>query len=139
MEGEATQPEKTEQAMGRPWTAAAACVLGLLLPGAGHVVAGRWQRGLFFLGALLTLFVLGLSMDARLTLHMGLDDPLALVIGLGQVAMGLPYLAARALSFAAGDVRAAGFDYGVTFTATGGLLNMLVALDAMDVALGRKP
>lgn len=139
MEGEATQPEKTEQELGRPWAAAFACVLGLLLPGAGHVVTGRWQRGLFFCGALLALFVLGVSMDARLSLHMGLDDPLALIIGLGQVAMGVPYLAARALGFAAGDVRAAGFDYGVTFTATGGLLNLLVALDAMDVALGRKP
>jgi hypothetical protein len=33
---------------------------------------------------------------------------------------------------------AQGFDYGVTFTATAGLLNVLVVLDAMDVALGRK-
>ncbi len=138
MGSEATQPEKADQALGRPW-AAAALSLGLLLPGAGHVVAGRWRRGVFFCSALLALFGGGVAMDARLALHIGLDDPLALIIGLGQIAIGLPYLAARALGFAAGDVRAAGFDYGVTFTATGGLLNVLVALDAMDVALGRRP
>ncbi len=137
METQAEVP-KTRQAA-RPILGGAACFLGLLLPGAGHLLLGRVGRGAFFLAALLALFVIGVSMDARLALHIGLDDPLALIIGVGQVAVGLPYLAARALGFAAGDPRAAGFDYGLTFTASAGLLNVLVALDAMDVALGRKP
>ncbi len=139
METQSTEAPKTPETLARPLpVAAGACLLGLLLPGAGHVLLGRFRRGVFFLAALLALFALGVSMDARLTLRIGLDDPLALVIGLGQLAVGLPYLAARALGFAAGDPRAAGFDYGVTFTATAGLLNVLVVLDAMDVALGRK-
>jgi hypothetical protein len=33
---------------------------------------------------------------------------------------------------------AASFEYGNTFTIASGLLNMLVCLDAYDVALGRK-
>ncbi|HET7290853.1 MAG TPA: DUF6677 family protein [Vicinamibacteria bacterium] len=122
----------------RPGAAAIACLLGWLLPGAGHAYVGRPGRGAFFCLALLTLFGVGVSLDARLTLHLGLDDPLGLVIGAGQAALGLPYVLARALGGATGDVRSATFDYGVTFTATAGLLNVLVMLDAVDVALGRK-
>ncbi len=139
METQATEAPQAGGTLARPWAAVSACLLGLLLPGAGHLLLGRWARGAFYLLALLALFVLGVGMDARLTLHLGLDDPLALVIGLGQVAAGLPYLAARALGLANGDVTSAVFDYGVTFTASAGLLNLLVAMDAMDVALGRKP
>jgi hypothetical protein len=117
---------------------ALACLIGWLLPGAGHAFLGRYARGAFFCLALLAMFVIGLSLDARLAMHAGLDDPLALLIGAGQAAVGLPYVLARTLHWAAGDVRSATFDYGVTFTATAGLLNVLVTLDAMDVALGRK-
>lgn len=140
METQATEAPQAGTTLARPCAAVSACLLALLLPGAGHLLLlGRRGRGAFFLLALLALFVLGVGMDARLTLHLGLDDPLALIIGLGQVGVGLPYLVARALGFAAGDVTSAVFDYGVTFTASAGLLNLLVALDAMDVALGRKP
>jgi len=53
------------------------------------------------------------------------------------MAIGLPYLAARGLGFD-GDVRSVTFEYGNTFTAVAGLLNILVILDAYDTALGRK-
>jgi uncharacterized protein DUF6677 len=133
-----TGPEQARERASRRWAVAPACVLALLMPGAGHAFLGARQRGAFFCLALSALFGLGLSLDARLTLHAGLDDPLALVIGIGQMAMGLPYVLARALGFAAGDVRSAGFDYGIAFTSTAGLLNVLVALDVVDIAQGRK-
>lgn len=130
--------ERPGEGITRPGGAALACLLAWLLPGAGHAFLGRRARGAFFCLALLALFGLGVSLDARLSLHLGLDDPLALVIGAGQAAVGLPYLVVRALGYASGDVRSATFDYGVTFTATAGLLNVLVMLDAVDIALGRK-
>jgi hypothetical protein len=139
METQATEAPQAGAALIRPWAAVSACVLALLLPGAGHFLLGRWRRGAFFLLALLALFVLGVGMDARLILHLGLDDPLALIIGVGQAAIGLPYLLARSLGYAAGEVTSPVFDYGVTFTASGGLLNLLVALDALDIGLRRKP
>jgi hypothetical protein len=37
-----------------------------------------------------------------------------------------------------GDVKSVTFEYGNTFTAVAGLLNILVVLDAYDTALGRK-
>ena len=50
----------------------------------------------------------------------------------------MPNLIARALGLGAGDVTAITWEYGNTFTIVAGLLNMLVVLDAVDVAEGRK-
>jgi hypothetical protein len=52
--------------------------------------------------------------------------------------VGLPYLAATLLGLGAGVVTAASYEYGNTFLIVAGLLNMLVVLDAYDIALGRK-
>ena len=44
----------------------------------------------------------------------------------------------RAFGLGKGVVTAASYDYGNTFLIVAGLLNMLVVLDAYDIALGRK-
>jgi hypothetical protein len=82
--------------------------------------------------------VLGVAMDSRLEMSLGLDDLLASLFSLAQMAIGLPYFVARSLGFE-GDVRSVTFEYGNTFTAVAGLLNILVVLDAYDTAVGRKP
>jgi hypothetical protein len=115
-----------------------ACLFAWLLPGAGHLYLGRVGKGLVFLGAIGALFVLGVIMDAGLQLHLGFDDPLALLRSVAQMALGVPYFLARALGFEAGRVTSVTHEYGNTFTEVGGLLNVLVILDAYDVAVGRK-
>ena len=55
------------------------------------------------------------------------------------MALGGPYLLARYLGFSEGQVTAVTYEYGTTFTAVAGLLNILVILDAYDMATGRKP
>jgi len=52
--------------------------------------------------------------------------------------MGVPYFISRAIGLGAGIVTAASYEYGNTFLIVSGLLNMLVAIDAYDVRLGRK-
>jgi hypothetical protein len=116
-----------------------ACLFAWLLPGAGHLYLGRWAKGLIFMGAIGALFLLGVAMDSRLQLYLGFEDPLALLFSLAQMAVGIPYFLARALGFEAGQVTSVTYEYGNTFTAVGGLLNILVILDAHDTALGRKP
>jgi hypothetical protein len=111
-------------------SAVPAAIFAWLLPGAGHFYLRRPGKALLFLGAI------G-AMDSRLTMNLGLDDLLASLFSLAQMAIGLPYLAARTLGFD-GDVRSVTFEYGNTFTAVAGLLNILVILDAYDTALGRK-
>jgi hypothetical protein len=116
-----------------------ACLLAWLVPGGGHLYLGRRGKGLVFLGALSALFVLGVAMDSRLQLHLGFDDPLALIVSVAQMALGVPYFLARLLGYSEGMVKAVTYEYGTTFTAVAGLLNILVVLDAFDTAQGRKP
>jgi hypothetical protein len=123
----------------RPAAAVPACLLAWLLPGAGHLYLRRPAKGLILLGAITTLFVLGVFQDARLQPYMGFDDPLAMLRSLAQMAMGLPYFLARLLGFEAGLVVSVTHEYGNTFTEVGGLLNILVIIDAYDTAMGRKP
>lgn len=115
-----------------------ACLFAWLLPGGGHLFLRRRRAGLTLMAAIGALFGLGLAMQARLDVRLGLEDPLALLINVCQMATGAFYLAARAAGLAAGDVHAPSFEYGNTFTAVAGLLNMLAVLDAYDVAAGRK-
>ena len=116
-----------------------AVLLAWVLPGAGHLLLGRRTKGLIFLGAIGALFVLGVAMKSRLELYLSLEDPLNLLFSIAQIAVGAPYFVARALGFEAGMVTAPTYEYGNTFTAVGGLLNILVILDAYDVAVGNKP
>jgi hypothetical protein len=54
------------------------------------------------------------------------------------MALGVPYFLARAFGYESGRVTSVTYEYGNTFTEVGGLLNVLVILDAYDVAMGRK-
>src|SRR5688572_9174957 len=111
-----------------------------MIPGLGHLYLGRRARGLVFLGSIGALFLLGVAMDARLAPYFGLGDPLALLRSVAQMAIGLPYFLVRALDFgmAVDAVKSVTHEYGNTFTEVGGLLNILVILDAYDVAVGRR-
>ena len=44
----------------------------------------------------------------------------------------------RGRGFETGVIKAVSYEYGNTFTAVGGLLNILVILDALDIARGYK-
>jgi hypothetical protein len=123
----------------RPRSVVPACLFAWLLPGAGHAYLGRTGRGLVLFGSIMTLFVLGLAMDSRLQFYAGLDDPLAILRSIAQMATGLPYLVARSLGFEAGRPEAVFHEYGNTFTEVAGLLNVLVTFDAHDIATGRRP
>ena len=50
-----------------PAMTAAACVGGLLVPGLGHLLLGRWIRGILLLASVLLMFVLGLAMHGALS------------------------------------------------------------------------
>jgi hypothetical protein len=119
-----------------------ACILAFLVPGLGHFYLGKRNKGLIFLACLLALFLMGVAMESRLQLYLGFEDPLALLFSIAQMAMGAPYFLARSVGYGVGDpaaMKAVTYEYGNTFTAVAGLLNILVILDAFDTAVGRKP
>jgi hypothetical protein len=102
----------------------AASVLAWAVPGAGHLLLGRRQKGVTFLVTLSAMFAIGLLLSGRL-FPLGLGEPLVMLAALATRGMGLAALAAS-------------YEYGNAFLIVSGLLNLLVALDAYDVALGRK-
>jgi len=118
--------------------AVTAALLAWVWPGLGHLFLGRRTKGLILMGCLLALFVLGVGMDSRLQIHLGLEDPLALLFSLAQMGAGAPYVLARLLGYEAGQVTSPSYEYGNTFTAVAGLLNILVLIDALDTARGLK-
>ena len=116
---------------------AAVCVVSWLVPGAGHLMQGRRQKGLIFLIALPAMFAIGLFLDGRLFPFI-FSDPLVGLAAIANLGMGVPYFIAKALDLGKGVVTASSYEYGNTFLIVSGLLNMLVAIDAYDVRLGRK-
>ena len=107
------------------------------VPGAGHLWLGRRSKGLVFLVALPAMFALGLALKGRL-FSFDLSDPLAALAACANFGIGLIYFAAGAFSQGAGNVRAVTYEYGNAFLIVSGLLNLLVVIDATDIAKGRK-
>ena len=125
------------RAAAEPGRIALLCVLAWLIPGAGHLMQGRRDKGLVFLIALPLMFGFGLWLQGRLFPFEWSD----LLVFLGAIAdrgLGLPYLIAYFADAGAGTVTAASYEYGNTFLMTSGLLNFLVMLDVFDIAQGRK-
>jgi hypothetical protein len=113
------------------------CVAAWAVPGAGHLWLGRRYKGLVFLIALPLMFAIGLALRGRI-FPFDLTDVLVGLAALADLGIGLPYFIAGGLGYGAGDVRAVTYEYGNAFLIVAGLLNLLVVIDAYDVALGRK-
>ncbi|MBI3650518.1 MAG: hypothetical protein HY231_05655 [Acidobacteria bacterium] len=123
-----------------------AVVAAMLVPGAGHLVLGKYGRGLLFFATLTGAFILGLSLHARLfyplpspTEHSSAPDFVGVLWFFAQIGSGFCYLVSYLLGL--GTVpqpSAATYEYGNTFTCLAGLLNYLLMYDVYDIAAGRK-
>ena len=113
------------------------CGLGLLLPGLGHMALGRRATGAVFLVSIGLLFLFGIRMEGEL-FPFEAAAPLTLLAGLAEMGAGSFYIAARILGLGAGNPEATTYEYGYAFLIVAGLLNMLVVLDAWDIATGAK-
>jgi hypothetical protein len=113
-------------------------ILAWVLPGAGHVYLGRHGRGVAFFAIVVSLFVIGISIDGSLyTIATADGSVLKLLASVASMGSGLLYFVARQLG-APGDVVSATFEYGTMFTLTAGLMNLLLVLDCYDLARGVK-
>lgn len=113
------------------------CLASWAIPGAGHLWLGRRNKGMVFLIALPVMFAIGLAIHGRL-FPFDFSEPLVALAAIADLGIGLTYMVASALGFGAGDVRAVTYEYGNAFLIVAGLLNLLVVIDAYDIALGRK-
>lgn len=108
------------------------------IPGAGHLMQGKTRKGAIFAFVLVAMFAIGLGSSGRL-FQFTTSEPLVLLAAVAQWMLGLPRLSAAIGGWGAGVVTAITYESGNTFLITAGLLNILVALDAFDYAVGRKP
>jgi hypothetical protein len=113
------------------------CAAAWAVPGAGHLLLGRTRKGLTFLVALTLMFAFGLWLQGRL-FPIELSQPLVALAALADIGIGIPFFTARAMGLGAGRVVAMTYEYGNAFLIVAGLMNMLIVLDAFDVAQGRK-
>ncbi|PYQ14950.1 MAG: hypothetical protein DMH00_00480 [Acidobacteria bacterium] len=140
-------------------SALVSCVLAWLLPGAGHFYLGKRGRAMVFFLVVLATFFLGLLNDGH-SYVADAQQPLTYLATLANLATGpLEFLSRRAtyqrlvyrlpadenspealglLKAMRNKVRSVADEYGTTYLLTAGLMNMLLILDAFDIAIGRK-
>ncbi len=112
-------------------------VLAWVIPGLGHIASGRVMRGIVFASIVLSLFLGGILLDGKVY-RPEPGQPLSYLASVGAAGVGLPYVAAHHAGWNLGDIRSQSHEYGNTFTLLAGLLNLLIVLDAYDVAAGRR-
>jgi hypothetical protein len=113
------------------------CAAAWAVPGAGHLWLGRRQKGVIFLLALTLMFAFALALEGRI-FPFEFSQPLVALAAFADLGVGLPYFVAKMLGYGSGRVIAITYEYGNAFGIVAGLLNMLVVLDAYDIAEGRK-
>jgi hypothetical protein len=118
-------------------TAVVAPLLGWLIPGAGHLFLKRYIRGAILMVSVLAMFFIGLWMDGKIYLP-NTGDILDMLGFVGDIGGGGLYLLARVMDWGHGAVYMATADYGTKFVIVAGLLNVISAVDAHHIAIGKK-
>jgi hypothetical protein len=112
-------------------------IAGWLVPGAGHLLLGKWVRALLLAASILGMFAIGLAMGGKVYAHSG--DILDMLGLAGDLGNGVLYFLSRTLGLGADSVQVTTADYGTRFIVVAGLLNVIAAVDAHNLRTGRKP
>ncbi|HEV2854888.1 MAG TPA: DUF6677 family protein [Thermoanaerobaculia bacterium] len=108
-----------------------------LVPGLGHIYLKRRLRGIAFFVLVIVSVLVGCRLQGNLY-QVVRGQPLSILATLGSMGMGFPYFLLRYGLHYQGDIMGAGYEYGTAFLLTGGLMNLLLILDAWDIVRGKK-
>jgi hypothetical protein len=114
-----------------------ALIAGWLIPGAGHILLGKWVRGALLAISILSMFAIGIALQGKVY-SPNTGEPLDMLGFAGDLGAGLLYGLARILGWGQAPVLIAVADYGTKFIVVAGLLNLVAAVDAHSLASGRK-
>lgn len=134
-------PAPTARVEARAWFLG---LLGWAVPGLGHLLLKKYDRAGVFFVSIATMGGLGLAMGGKLyglplEQGQGLFVSLLHLLGfLGDLGAGAMFLAAHFTGLGQMYMDRALGDYGTVFFLSAGLLNLLTALDAYDIAVGKK-
>jgi len=135
----ATQAQSQSQAAPQsPGRATAALILGWIIPGAGHILLGKWVRGVLLFISIVAMFAIGIGLQGKVYVP-NTGDLLDMLGFVGDLGAGGLYVMARLAGWGASTVQIAIADYGTKFIVVAGLLNVIAAIDAHSLANGRKP
>ncbi|MES2392269.1 MAG: DUF6677 family protein [Acidobacteriota bacterium] len=112
-------------------------LVGWLVPGAGHLLLGKYIRAALLFVSIISMYSIGLSLHGKIYLP-NTGDILDILGFIGQLGGGLLYFIARAFSWGTAPVVTTLADYGGKFIIVTGLLNFIAAVDAHSLANGRK-
>jgi hypothetical protein len=113
-------------------------LVGWLVPGLGHIIQRRYIRGLLLMLAIFTMFFVGLGMQGKVY-SFNTGDLLDILGFIGDLGTGLLYFVARMMDWGIGNIHRAVADYGTKYIVVAGLLNIIAAVDAHHIAIGKKP
>jgi hypothetical protein len=114
-----------------------ALIAGWLVPGAGHLLLGKWVRALLLMVSIICMFAIGIALKGKVYLP-NTGEPLDMLGFAGDLGSGVLYGLARLMGWGQAPVLVAVADYGTKFIVVAGLLNIVAAVDAHSLASGRK-
>src|SRR4051812_26825633 len=92
--GSKSSTAERPRASAEPGRLALVSGLSWLIPGAGHLLLGRRQKGLVFLVALPLMFAIGLWLEGRL-FPLDISDPLVFLGAVANRGIGAPFFIAK--------------------------------------------
>jgi len=113
-------------------------ILGWFVPGLGHALQKKFVRAALFFVSIFAMTAMGLAMGGRVY-PFQTDNPLTVLAFFADIGNGLFYGLSRFLAWGPGQLERATFEFGTAYIAGAGLLNFLVALDAFDIGVGKRP
>ena len=114
-----------------------ALLLGWLIPGAGHILLGKYIRGGLLFVSIVGMFLVGLGLQGKIY-SPNTGEILDILGFAGQLGLGLIFALAHVFGWGATSVTITLGDWGTKFIVVAGLLNLVAAVDAHSLANGRK-
>ena len=130
-------PSASNAAVTKTGSPAMVTLAGWLVPGLGHILQGRFIRGILLMLAVFTMFFAGLGMQGKVY-SFNTGDLLDILGFVGDLGAGVVYFLARSMDWGAGNIHRAVADYGTKYIVVAGLLNVVAAIDAYHIAIGKK-
>jgi hypothetical protein len=138
-------PVVTEQAIAKPrprkatfsFVGLGVAILAWAVPGLGHLILGRWRRALAFFISVGGLAITGYLLRGNV-FPQHATDAFGRLGFFADAGTGVFYYLARFFERLGPDVSRALGDDGTRFIAAAGLVNLLSAFDAYEIAAGRR-
>lgn len=112
----------------------------LVVPGLSHFLLGKKVRAVILFSVVYLTFIFGIFLNGGI-FFLKESNWLYSLASLGEMGMGLTYFICLSMGLNRASpelISSLMFGYGTTFIISAGLMNMLLMMDAFDIAIGRK-